>query len=363
MGEMADAALDELMNIDEYQQRLFALAPGMLTDEEYEYLEDPDFHPVFSSRSLTTRSRIKLTNYPMPTVQRIAQGKTAPRTTKPQLQTKSSTLFIPSEANIPPENFHDYITLIYGAKGIGKTSLAAQNPDSFTLMFEPRRRNLAIRQVPNDKQPDELTWESFKGYLDLSCDDDSVGTIIVDSADLAYDACLAWTCQELGIVHPSKAGQEGPAAWRAIEQEFTSTMKAIATTGKGLWFTSHARNHTNDEVIAANRFAVCMPTCTPACFRFMKQFCDFILYYGYYDQKRCLTVRGQGLVETGAGVEDHFLDPEGNPINSFYVGGTPKEAYQDLLAAYNNELQDVTWTPPLEATSIKKVPARRKVAR
>ena len=57
----------------------------------------------------------------------------------------------PDELNLPPENFLDYCSVIYGLKGIGKTSLIASiSPNSVVFMFEPRRRNLKIRMVQLD---------------------------------------------------------------------------------------------------------------------------------------------------------------------------------------------------------------------
>lgn len=298
----------------------------------------------------------------MPVVRPVAAGKRLqPKPTEKASSAANSNLYIPTEPNQPPENLHDYIVLLYGAKGIGKSSLAACNPDSLTLMLEPRRRNLRIRQIPNDQQPEPLdSWAVLKSYFDLACSDSSVQTLVIDSVDVAYSLCMEHICNELGITHPNqRSGGEG---WNALAREFESTIKAVASTGKGLWLTSHARNHTVDEVVAANRFACCMPTCTPACFKFLKQICDFIFYYGYYDRKRAITVRGEGIVEAGSGLETRFLDPEGDPLYTFHVGSPAQQAYQDLLDAYDNKLFDASYQPPENAPTRlpAKIPTRPK---
>jgi hypothetical protein len=66
---------------------------------------------------------------------------------KPKVQ-ESSRSRIPSvtDLNVPSDNFLDYCTLIYGTKGIGKTTLCASlSPKTLVLMLEPKRMNLEIR--------------------------------------------------------------------------------------------------------------------------------------------------------------------------------------------------------------------------
>ena len=43
---------------------------------------------------------------------------------------------IPNGPIEPPSNFLDYCTVLFGAKGVGKTSLAAQFPGSIVLQRE-----------------------------------------------------------------------------------------------------------------------------------------------------------------------------------------------------------------------------------
>lgn len=299
--------------------------------------------------------------YTMPQVQRIATGKVAPRSTKPQLNGAASTapkLSLPTEVNTPPSSLSDYCICLYGAKGIGKTSLAAQNEGYLTLMTEPRRRNLSILQVPKENEP-ALDWNAIKGYIELGIDSPDILGFNVDSVDRAYDLCFAQVCKDVGCNHPNEMNDYG-ATWNRIKAEFETTFNTILFAGKGLWFISHAHQKENDEVVATEKFETCMPTCSPACWKYLKAVCDFAFYYGYTNRNRSIVVRGEGFIWTGCGVEDRFLDPQGEPLKSFYVSNNPQAAHADLLAAFDNQLQDCSWTPPLEETAVKRTAPKKR---
>jgi hypothetical protein len=60
-------------------------------------------------------------------------------------KTRNIVLAKKLDLSIPPMNFLQYTTLLYGAKGAGKTTGASTFPDNYTFMYEPRRRNIALR--------------------------------------------------------------------------------------------------------------------------------------------------------------------------------------------------------------------------
>ena len=57
-----------------------------------------------------------------------------------------SAIRIPSvdEVNEPSTTLTDYAICLFGEKGVGKTSLAAQFENSLIIMLEPKRRNLRM---------------------------------------------------------------------------------------------------------------------------------------------------------------------------------------------------------------------------
>jgi hypothetical protein len=263
----------------------------------------------------------------------------------------------PDELNIPPEKLTDYCICIYGTKGIGKTSLAASFPNSFTTMFEPRRRNLSIRMqqlgVPDlDKvkasEADE--WEIFKQYLALAEEDDTVSNVVVDTIDLAYTAALLSVSVRNGYDHPSQNDKDYGRTWGKLSQEVALTFDTFRQNGKGLIFISHTKER-DIEVVDGSTAKMVSPSAPPACIQYLKQACDFAFFYGYFLGKRALVLRdNEGSIWTGCGVTNRFMQPNGKPLNILEMPDDPKLGYQRLNDAFNNKCWDIT-TPEDERTT------------
>ena len=268
---------------------------------------------------------------------------------------------LPVEANVPPDNLGESIITIYGRKGIGKTSLAAQFPGSITCMFERGRRNLPIKQVPQ-KGEDKLGWDTFKDYVELFLGSDEYQTLVMDTIDRAYDRCLESVCKEKGCKHPNDKNDYGKT-WGEIKAEFDALLGVIQDSGKGLVLISHEKAKSLGKSVEGMRredsedsyeYKRWEPSCSKQAFEVIEEVCDFVFYYGFESEHRCITVRSPNdLAWTSCGM-DRFLDPDGTPINKFNVGASEQEAYQNLLRAYNGELRDLDYVPPRETPVFKK---------
>lgn len=286
-------------------------------------------------------------------------------TTAKKQSTSSSQVILPTERNIPPEDLSESIILLYGQKGIGKSSLAAQFENALTFMFEKGRRNLKIYQVPGKGEP-KLTWETFCEYVEAFLESD-FNTGVMDTIDGAYLSCFTHICSEHGVTDPSEY-KEGYKLWDEIATTFASIFSIIQDSKKSLVLLSHdktrplltkkkglKRVELDEEAITS--YERLEPTCKPAAFRFVQEICDFVFYYGYRDGYRSITVRSPHNVHwVSCGVDDRFFDPEGNPIETFKVGNNPEQAYADLLSAFNNELYDIDYVAPA-------VPRKKKLRR
>lgn len=270
----------------------------------------------------------------------MARTKRVPAKKKPAIK-----LEIPKEVNVPPENLSDYCICLFGEKGVGKTSLAAQFDDSLVMMLEPKRRNLSIRQVSiepssikqlNEGNTDMTPWRYVQEYINAAMDDETVGTIVIDTVDRAYEACLAHHCYQKGLNHPSDVNDYG-ATWAAIKSDFEATMNQLLYNDMGLIFVSHAHLR---EVEAHDGMEQWIPTCAPAAWKYLKAVCDFALYYGYDGTDRAITLRNNSLVWSACGTENNFLRQDGTPIGQFATGKSHSEAYQNLTKAFKNQLED-----------------------
>lgn len=253
------------------------------------------------------------------------------------------------EINVPPESLFAYTTMVYGEKGIGKTSLLAQFPDSLVFMFEPRRRNLRIRQVwQNDAGDGPLDWATFKNevedLLDKGPEGSGISTIAIDSLDRAYQRALEHVCSEAGIVHPNDANDYGKT-WDKVKKEVENTLVDIAQGGYGLTLTSHAKMKRVTPPMG-DSYDQMNITAPEAPSNIAKALCDFVVYYGYVGSTRAFTVRGSQAIYAACGVEDHFLDPEGRKLLTIDAGTSPSDAYQHLMDGFNNKLNGIVWTPP-----------------
>lgn len=263
-------------------------------------------------------------------------------------------LSLPTTKNVPPQRLEDSIITLFGRKGIGKTSLAAQFSRSLTFMFEAGRRNLAIRMVPEKDGP-KLDWNAFIEYVDLALQADDIDTLVIDTVDRCYDACLQEVCRRAGCKHPQDKNDWGKT-WGEVKAEFASVLQLIQESGKGLILISHEapkpltksvtgfRREDAEKVFQYERME---PTCSKQAFEVIQEICDYVFYYGFREEFRTITVRSPNdLVWTSCGLADKFLDPDGNPVKCFKVGSTPEEAYANLRAASENELFDIDYIPP-----------------
>lgn len=252
------------------------------------------------------------------------------------------TLPGPEELNEPPTDILAYCMAIYGEKGWGKTSLASQFPNAIVAMLETRRRNLKIRQVDipvKAKERDEQVWEVLEGFIKAAIKDKTVETVVIDTIDKAYSACLAYNCWLKGIKDPSDLNDYG-ATWRAIKDQFAETLNRVLYAGKGLVLVSHA-HYKELELRTEEKREILCPTCMPAAFQYMKEVADYAFYLGYHQKKRAMYLRGHEDLWCACGTSEHFCDPEGKPLSTILMGENPKIAFQTLVDAFSNKVWDV----------------------
>ena len=140
------------------------------------------------------------------------------------------------------KNLKGKYVLFYGPPKIGKTSLAAQFPKSLLLAFEPVYNALVNQLV----QP-VLKWSDFKTILRQLRSEQAQGmfdTIIIDTADIAWDYCEKYVCAQ---AQPLADGSQPQVlgdipygkGYDACKKEYDSTFREIAMLGYGMVFISH----------------------------------------------------------------------------------------------------------------------------
>jgi hypothetical protein len=270
---------------------------------------------------------------------------------KAKVDIASLGISLPQDYKNPVDSLDQYSILIHGEKKIGKTSFCSKFPDAFFLEFEPGTKGLRHRGEPVP------TWEHFVGYLDLLDANPSYArTIIVDTADIAFKRCWDYICAQAGVEHPTDANDFGKT-WQAIDAEFARQMSRLLHGSRGVVFTSHTVIR-EFESYDGGTYNKLYPNLDKRACPFLLGAVDVIAYYGYYGNRRLITLEGSSDVEAGHRIEQHFLTPRGQRIHSIPCGKSAQDAYDNFVAAFDNKQTDVC--SPEEATGLSNVLAKPK---
>lgn len=263
----------------------------------------------------------------------------------------------PKDLNQPSQVFTDYTTLIYGAKGVGKTTATASFPDCLNVSWEPRRRNVAIRMYSLElKQSSEITdddddpWIEFVEVCRLAAEDPTVKTLAIDTVDICYSACQEHICRIHGVTNPGDKKDFGKT-WNDLKFTFTALFRTLSESGLSLIFISHSKEREQELMEGVDSVTLIGPSCASSCLTIMKQLCDFWFFYGYHEGKRCLTIRDSNRnVDVAAGYG--FFDASGEPIDKIYIPNDPMKFYDTVNSAF------ISKTPVTKGGTVKR-PVRK----
>ena len=239
---------------------------------------------------------------------------------------------LPEERKTPVDDFFRYATLIYGRAGIGKTTFVASFPDAILFSCERVSKKIACFDFnTDDGGPGVNTWEVFKAGVKLLENSDRFTTVAVDTIDAAYAHCFDYVCRKRGIEHPTDEGYG--KAWSAVEGEFTGVMDALWETGRGIVFTSHAKevqitSHSGEE------YTRIQPTMAGQAYQFIKAKSDFVFYAEYVKNvtKNCSQ---RILITTGDEVVEAKHAGDLPPFLPFLEGAEGVRIVQDAFSGEN----------------------------
>lgn len=236
---------------------------------------------------------------------------------------------LPTLKSEPITNLGKYTLLLYGRKKIGKTTLASHFPEALFLMFEPGGKALRIYQ-------EQMTsWKKFVRFIDLIIKDESFKTIVIDTADYAYEECSEYVCWNLGIKHPSEAAWG--KGWSAVKKEFNTQVKRLLHSGKGVIFISHQREEEIEER-SGRKYHRKTNTLPGQARESMEGLVDIWVNYDYEGKCRILTILGNDYIDVGHRLEENFKYVDGSRVRKISMGNSSYEAYQNFLSAFNNKL-------------------------
>jgi hypothetical protein len=192
-----------------------------------------------------------------------------------------------------------YITFIYGAPKVGKTTLATQMPGALLLAFER-----GYNAIPGIMVQDINTWGEMKQvYRELKKPEvkEVFKTVVVDTVDIAADLCQKYICNQLGIENMGDGGW-GTNSWQKYKKEFEDVFRGLTMLGYAVVFISHVTTGT-DKDQTGKEYGYTRPTTQKSALQIIENMSDIYAYARLYldangDEKRTLLLRspaGSGI--------------------------------------------------------------------
>lgn len=164
-----------------------------------------------------------------------------------------------------------YSVLFYGTPKSGKTTIASHFVKSLVFAFEK-----GYSAIPGIMAIPVNSWREFRGFLmDLREDEtkEMYKTIVIDTADIAWDYCSDYICQQNGVSQIKDIAYGG--GYAQAQREFDTCIRKILQMDYGLVLISHSKEKTlKDE--HGNEYEQIVPTLENKARLVCERTCDVI---------------------------------------------------------------------------------------
>lgn len=256
------------------------------------------------------------------------------------------TLSLPSQYNVPSDNFQDYFYHISGVKKSGKTSFAAQWPDHFIMEFEvgnAKHLKCNYRDISN--------WPEALGYIDLLEKSPSYcKTLCIDGVQAAYNLCTKHYAREIAKLKDEEAVSY--AGWKYSLLQWTDFWQRLRRLNISIIANSHIEIQEHIDT-NGKQYNMIAPTLSKQCKEIFDGIAHFTAMIMRSDTgRREMYIEGTSFLQCGHGFSDHFLNLQTKkPLAFIDMGDSAAEAYQNFIMAFYNQ-----YTPPvIEGRSIKSI--------
>jgi len=188
-----------------------------------------------------------------------------------------------------------YSVFFYGEPKSGKTTTATKFPNHLLLAFEK-----GYNAIPGAMAQPINSWSEFKQALRQLKEPEikeKFETIIIDTADIAYDYCEKFVCANNNVDAINDIGYG--KGYSMVGKEFDESLRSIVQMNYGLVLISHATDKTfTDE--AGKEYNQIVPTLGTRPRNIVSRMCDII------------------------GYSRSVQDAEGNTSTKLFMRGTPR---------------------------------------
>lgn len=238
---------------------------------------------------------------------------------------------LPTAFSEPMTDLSDFSLWVYGPPKHGKTTLTQMFEDLLHIMFEPGHKALRLRFIAPKK------WDHVEPWIDSIEQDDRYKNVSVDTVESMYALCWRAVLKKLGIDHPSDL--EYGKGWDAVKSPFVKALKRLLNLeSKGCCLISHAVRGTR-KTKDGDEIEDIHPNLSGKILEEVAGAVDVIGYYHTRRDQRFLQIRPSDDVMAGCRLEENFRYTDGSPITFVPMGESKEEAFENLVAAFNNELK------------------------
>lgn len=260
-----------------------------------------------------------------------------------------------------------YSVFLYGGWKTGKTTTAVKFPKHFLLAFEK-----GYSAIPGAMAQPINSWAEFRQVLRQLKDEkakEAFETIIVDTADIAYDYCSKYICNN--FVRPD--GGTGVDAvsdipygkgYGLVEREFDECLRQIVQLGYGLVVISHETDKTfkNESGSEYNKI---IPTLDKRANNVLARMCDIIGYTRSVPdpanegkEKVVMFMRGTSRFEAGSRFKytPDYIDLSYNNLVNAIGDAIDKQMEEDGKEFFTNDRENahIDTTSQLDFDSLMK---------
>lgn len=199
-----------------------------------------------------------------------------------------------------------YSVFFYGEPKSGKTTTAAHFPEALLLAFEK-----GYNAIPGIMAQPINKWSDFKSVLrELKKDEvkQKFSTIIIDTADIAYDYCSKYICDNAkrpdgGFGVDSISDIPYGKGYGMVGQEFDECLRSIVQMDYGLVIISHSTDKTFKNE-SGEEYNQIVPTLDKRATNIVSRMADIIGYSRVVDtddgEKTMLFIRGTNRYMAGS---------------------------------------------------------------